>query len=112
MKHIKVTAAVLVHDNEILCMQRGPSKYDYIAYKYEFPGGKVEEGETDEASLMRELREEMVCYLCPVEERTFTRKEHIAHQWLPAHRLGELDWAEADKPIVEKLMAMFSDRRG
>ena len=57
MKHYYVTAAILINNGEILCMQRGPSKYEYVAYKYEFPGGKVEESESLEACLQRELME-------------------------------------------------------
>ena len=42
MKHIEVVAAVIEHENQYLCVQRNANKYDYISYKYEFPGGKVE----------------------------------------------------------------------
>ena len=130
MKHLIVTAAILINNNEILCMQRGEHKYPYISHKFEFPGGKVEHGENDEQALSRELREEMDitldiepsqffmtinyqypdfsiemhCYLCQVEDRIFTRKEHIAHVWLKPQDLETLDWAAADMPIVKKLM--------
>ena len=51
MKHYTVTAAILTNENEILCMQRPKSKYEYISYKFEFPGGKVEENESNEEGL-------------------------------------------------------------
>ena len=59
MKNIEVTAAIIINNNEILCMQRDKAKYDYISYKFEFPGGKIENGESKETALMRELAEEM-----------------------------------------------------
>ena len=131
MKNIEVVAAIIVSGDEILCMQRDKAKYDYISYKYEFPGGKVEEGESLERSLMRELKEEMDIdilvsaedyyltvehtypdfaikmhsYICKVSDRKFVRKEHIDHRWLKAGELSQLDWAAADLPIVEKLMS-------
>ena len=45
MKHYEVVAAVIEYDNKILCMQRDKAKFDYVSYKFEFPGGKVEAGE-------------------------------------------------------------------
>ena len=42
MKHYEVVAAVIEHDGKILCMQRNKGKFDYVNYKFEFPGGKVE----------------------------------------------------------------------
>lgn len=130
MKHYEVTAAILVNNNEILCMQRGISKFDYISYKFEFPGGKVEDGETREESLQRELKEElsidvkikpedhfftvehtypdfmitMHSYLCYVPHREINRKEHISGIWLKSEKLNMLDWAAADIPIVGILM--------
>lgn len=130
MKHLTVTAAILIEKNEILCMQRGPGKYPYISYKYEFPGGKLEPGESHEECLRRELQEEMDIhvdvkpehffmtvdytyddfsitmhsYLCPVQSRHFVRKEHVDHKWMPAKELHTLDWAPADIPIMKKLM--------
>lgn len=130
MKHYIVTAAILTNGNEILCMQRPKSKYDYISYKFEFPGGKVEVSETDEESLSRELKEEMDLdiqiskdqfymtitheypdfaitmhsYLCPVKTKVFELKEHESFVWLTRKDLMTLDWAPADIPIVHKLM--------
>lgn len=131
MKHYQVAAAIITYKNEILCMQRPESSYPYLSYKYEFPGGKIEAGETVEAALSRELQEEMALdvtvkpenifmtvnhqypdfsiemhsYIIPVECKDFERLEHHHHSWLTAARLNELDWAPADIPIMEKLMA-------
>lgn len=130
MKHYIVTAAILTHNNQYLCMQRGPSKYDYISCKYEFPGGKVEADESLEAGLSRELFEEMGIrvdilseqffltvtheypdfsivmhsFLCPINTRDFQLNEHIDFRWLDRENLLQLDWAMADVPIVQKLM--------
>ncbi|HOD93419.1 MAG TPA: (deoxy)nucleoside triphosphate pyrophosphohydrolase [Clostridia bacterium] len=129
MKHIEVVAAVILFNQKVLCMQRGKNKHDYISYKYEFPGGKIEDGESKAEALIRELKEEMnidiniseedhfltvdhtypdftitmYSYICNVETDTFIRKEHINHVWLPIEILNTLDWAQADKPIVVKL---------
>ena len=59
MKTIEVVAAIIQHEGKTLCVQRGPARFDYIHYKFEFPGGKVEPGETGEQAIMRELKEEL-----------------------------------------------------
>lgn len=129
MKEHEVVAAIIIYKDQILCMQRDKGKYDYVSYKYEFPGGKVEKGETRAQALQRELREEMALeinvrdedyymtvehtypdfkitmhsFICHVESQSFNRKEHVDHKWLPKEQLMTLDWAEADIPIVNKL---------
>ena len=133
MKHYEVVAAVIEYENKILCMQRGKAKFEYVSYKYEFPGGKVEAGEENHIALSRELNEEMDldvtisekdylltvdhtypdfaitmhAYLCKVDTPDFVMKEHIDFKWLSASELDTLDWAEADKPIVEFLQKRF-----
>ena len=57
MKKIEVVAAIIQYKNKILCAKRGPSKYDYVSYKFEFPGGKIENGETKENAIIREIQE-------------------------------------------------------
>ncbi len=130
MKHLEVVAGIIVNDGKILCMQRNKGKYDYVSYKFEFPGGKIEDGETRPEALMRELREEMELdtnitesdffltvehsypdfsitmhsFICRVKTDKFIRKEHVDHKWLRPSELSILDWAEADKPIVEKII--------
>ena len=129
MKHYEVVAAVIEYKDKILCMQRGEAKYDYTSYKFEFPGGKVEAGEENHIALARELSEEMDlnvtisekdylltvehtypdfaitmhAYLCKVATPNFVMKEHVDFKWLPVSKLDSLEWAEADKPIVEWL---------
>lgn len=128
MKQVEVVAAVVVYNNKILCVQRNVSKYSYISLKYEFPGGKIEAGETKEAALRREIKEElsmdidierefltvhheypdfkliMHSFICTSKDMNLTLSEHVDLKWLPKENLIDLDWAGADVPIVEKLM--------
>lgn len=128
MKHYVVVAAIIKYGDKILCMQRNSNKHEYLSYKYEFPGGKVEEGESQEDALLREIKEEldldisierafvtvdhaypdfritMHSFLCSSLTTKFILKEHVAFQWLNKTELESLDWAAADIPIVEKLM--------
>lgn len=57
--HHHVVAAIIMHEGKVLCMQRGRTKYPYTAFKWEFPGGKIEPGEQAEDALLREIWEEM-----------------------------------------------------
>jgi 8-oxo-dGTP diphosphatase len=128
MKKIEVVAAIIYFDNKILCVQRPTNKLSYISEKFEFPGGKIEQGETREEALTRELLEElnilteiksffttivheypdfeltMHSYICKVKTKELTLNEHIAQLWLSLNELDKLDWAAADIPIVNKLL--------
>ena len=127
-KHYTVSAAIIIENKKILCVQRNKGKYDYISYKYEFPGGKLEIGENEEDALIREISEElsleivviekfhvvtheyldfnitMHSYLCTANTEQLILKEHIDAKWLAKNELIELDWASADLPIVSKLI--------
>lgn len=130
-KQVEVVAAVIKHEGKILCMQRNESKHDYISFKWEFPGGKIEENETEQEALARELKEEMDyevdisdklikvvheypdfvltmnAYRCYAPEKNFTLKEHVDFKWLSVNELKTLDWAGADVPIVDKLISVL-----
>jgi len=135
MKRISVVAAVIEHKGRILCVQRPANKYDYISRKWEFPGGKIEVGETRQEGLVREITEELSvevevgdllltveheypdfhitmhafhCTLSPgTRDSDLHLSEHIDLRWLEATdtAFGQLDWAGADVPIVDVLMA-------
>jgi 8-oxo-dGTP diphosphatase len=129
MKKIEVVAGVIFWRDNILCVQRPKNKLHYISEKFEFPGGKIEKGETKEEALHRELLEElnlsikiksflmtvvhlypdfeltMHSYICEVDSKEITLNEHIDKKWLKVNDLNQLDWAGADIPIVEKLIS-------
>ncbi|MEN8907809.1 MAG: (deoxy)nucleoside triphosphate pyrophosphohydrolase [Clostridiales bacterium] len=127
MKLLEVVAAIIIVDNKILCTKRDKSKFEYVSFKYEFPGGKIEVGEDEETALKREIMEElkmniydlkkfytvnhtypdfklkMYSYLCNTNSEKIILREHIKFKWLKVKELDMLDWAEADIPIVKKL---------
>lgn len=124
MKTVRVAAAVIIKDGKVFATQRG-----YGTYKdgWEFPGGKIEAGETAEQALVREIREEldteievgklfadveydytefhlsMQCFLCRVKSGSLTLKEHEAARWLSRETLDSVDWLPADRDTVSKL---------
>lgn len=128
MKKVEVVAAILINEESILCAQRAKSNLKYISEKFEFPGGKIEEGESKKEALKRELIEElsirpkihdlfltvvhqypdfeltMHSFLCDLDTQEVTLNEHISHKWLKKNELLSLDWAAADIPIVNKLL--------
>lgn len=129
MKIYNVVAAVILKNNKLLCTQRKVSKYDYISLKWEFPGGKIEEGESEEQALTREIKEElnleieistklitveytypdfaltMHTFLCKAITNDLILHEHIDFTWLAIEDLNTLDWAAADLPIVNKIIS-------
>lgn len=128
MKYIEVVAAIIIHNNKILCVQRSENKLDYISKKWEFPGGKIESGESKQETIKREISEElemnitvqeeyitvnhqypdfhltMHSFICTCNEPSLTLTEHIDYKWLDKNELNQLDWAAADIPIMMKLM--------
>ena len=123
-KTIRVVGAAIIDSGKILVAQRSISDKDYKSLKWEFPGGKIEAGETEEAAIRREIREELDCeivvdMLLPEIEHEYpdfilrmvicichlvsptTPKclEHNAIRWMTLDRLSELDWAAADAQI-------------
>ena len=131
MKSIEVVAAIIQYQNRFLCLQRNQSKLDYISKKYEFPGGKIELGESRKVALKREIMEElsvslahleffstvqhqypdfhitMHSFLCPITDPSKIKlTEHIDQKWLLRNELASLDWAAADIPVVEKLQSI------
>ena len=126
-KKVVVVAAIIKHNEKILCVQRGDNKLEYISRKYEFPGGKIELGETREQTVIREIQEElkiditpnqdyltveheypdffltMHSFICSCDYPTVQLTEHIDYKWLNISELKGLDWAGADIPIVDKL---------
>ena len=128
MKKVEVVAAIIYFEDKILCVQRPKNKLSYISEKFEFPGGKIELGETHKIALKRELLEElnilpeiislfvtvvhqypdfeltMHSYKCEAKTKELKLNEHIALEWLSINELNKLDWAAADNPIVNKLV--------
>lgn len=128
MKIIEVVAGVIEKDNKILCTQRNKGKFEYVSLKWEFPGGKIEPNESKEQALTREIKEELdldifdltyfetshfkypdfiinlYCYKCRAKSLILKLNVHKDYIWLEKEKLDMLDWAPADKPIVDKIM--------
>lgn len=124
MKTIDVVAAIIVKGTEILAMQRG---YGEFEGGWEFPGGKVEQGETPEEAIVREIHEElnarisvqqfltqvehdyptfhlsMKCFICTLNDPSFQLLEHHAAKWLDMQHIDIVDWLPADIKVVAAL---------
>ena len=129
MKVIRVVASVIKAANEqgepmIFATQRG---YGDLKGGWEFPGGKIEEGETPKEALKREIMEEldteikvgklidtieydfptfhlsMDCFWCEIVKGELVLKEHEAARWLTREQLGEVEWLPADVTLIEKV---------
>ncbi|MBR6950759.1 MAG: (deoxy)nucleoside triphosphate pyrophosphohydrolase [Oscillospiraceae bacterium] len=123
-KTVRVAAAVLLKDGRVFATQRGYGPYrDW----WEFPGGKIEKGETPEEALRREIREEldteirvgelfeeveydypdfhlsMKCFLADVISGHLVLREHEDARWLPPERLDDVQWLPADLSVVDRL---------
>ncbi|NEM90879.1 (deoxy)nucleoside triphosphate pyrophosphohydrolase [Galbitalea soli] len=130
VKRIEVVGAVIVRDGLVLCAQRGPDAK--LPGLWEFPGGKVESGESPREALEREIREELgaevkagdqvevtvheyafgevhlTTFYCDLLSDTVTATEHEAVTWLPRSDLLQLEWAPADIPAVRAVMERLS----
>lgn len=126
MKNIEVVAAIFINkNNEIFCARRKDE--GELALKWEFPGGKIEQGESHQEALIREIQEElsteikvkdfimtvkhqynnfhltMHAYFAEVVNGDLILNEHTGFRWLKKEELHSLDWAAADLPIVDFL---------
>ena len=124
IKTVRVVAAVIRKDDKIFATQRG---YGEFKDGWEFPGGKIEEGETPEQALAREIKEEldteiqvgklidtieydypsfhlsMDCFWCEIMQGGLELKEHEAARWLSKEDLYSVDWLPADVGVVERV---------
>jgi 8-oxo-dGTP diphosphatase len=129
-KTIEVVAAVIKYRDLFFCVQR--NEKGSLAFKWEFPGGKIEQHESHQNALKRELNEELNldvevgehvftvnhqyptffiilhAYFVEVYTNDIKLNEHMDFKWLNINELLSLDWAEADIPIVKKVMELHS----
>ena len=124
LKHIEVVAAIILDGNCVFATQRGYGKWRGW---WEFPGGKIQTGESREEALVREIKEEldatividrfyttinydypdfhltMHCYLCRIPDGHYTLKEHADARWLTADTINTVKWLPADEGLVADL---------
>ena len=124
LKHIEVVAAIILDGNCVFATQRGYGKWRGW---WEFPGGKIQTGESREEALVREIKEEldasividrfyttinydypdfhltMHCYLCRIPDGHYTLKEHADARWLTADTINTVKWLPADEGLVAEL---------
>ena len=126
MRQIEVVAAVIRRGDKIFATQRG---YGDFKDRWEFPGGKMEPGETPQEALEREIREELCaeieidsyidtvewdypafhltlhCFMCSLRSEALHLNEHEAARWLSANEMESLDWLSADRDLLPKIIA-------
>lgn len=124
MKQIKVVAAIIKNEDKILATKRG---YGEFINLWEFPGGKIEPGETKKQALVREIKEElnieinvdkfaldieyqypnfylfMSCFMCSIKEGSIELLEHNDGKWITKEELNTLNWLPADIDAVNYL---------
>ena len=124
MKTIRVVAAIIIHEDKVFATQRG---YGEFKGGWEFPGGKIEEGETPQEALVREIKEElnveieirelldvveydypnfhlsMDCFICKIKSGELVLNEHEAAKWLTKETLDSVEWLPADLGFIEKI---------
>ncbi len=126
-KQIQVVGAVITRDQFVMCAQRGHD--GRLPGLWEFPGGKIEQGETKTDALVREIKEELGCsievgrevtttthlyefgevtlttFYCELVAGTPTLTEHVAIKWLRPSELDTISWAPADIPTIVQIRA-------
>ena len=127
MKTIEVAAAIIVKDNKVFATQRG---YGEFKDGWEFPGGKIELGESAQEALVREIREEldvdirvgklletveydypefhltMHCFICELLSEEIVLKEHEDARWLKKEELDSVGWLPADVGVISKIFEL------
>ena len=127
MKKIEVVAAIIQREGAYFATQRGYGEFEGM---WEFPGGKIEPGESREVALKREIQEElgvdiaienilctteydypsfhltMHCYLCSIASGEIELREHKSALWLTSDRLEDVAWLPADKEVIDKLKSL------
>lgn len=130
MNPIQVVAAIIRDGDQIFATQRG---YGDFKGGWEFPGGKMEQGETPQQALIREIKEEldteievgelietveydypqfhltMHCFWCTVKSGDLVLKEHEAAKWLTKDNLDSVNWLPADEDLIEKLKQKLAE---
>lgn len=124
MKTVRVVAAIIIHDQKVFATQRG---YGEFKDGWEFPGGKIETGETPEEALVREIKEEldtevevkelidtveydyptfhlsMDCFICNIISGNLVLKEHEDAKWLTREMIDSVEWLPADLGLIDKI---------